>query len=280
MTTNETVKTNEHETWKSVAQAWNESADYVARVSQPTTQKMIEHAHLQTGQRVLDIACGTGEPALPMAERVGPNGKVIATDLVEEMVRYTSEQARRRGLTNVEARRVDGEALDFPAETFDVVSIRWGIMFMPDPLACLRDAHRVLKRGGRIVVSTWAGPEQNGWIAKPMGLLRGALGVPAPAPGAVGLFAFADKARLSQVLAEGGFSEVIVESVTLPIVDFATRAEYVGLLVGLVGPFQALWQRLADSQKATLRAQIEAMVAPSDGRFTIEGVNWVASGVK
>jgi SAM-dependent methyltransferase len=213
---------------------------------------------------------------------VGPAGFVLGTDFVEPMLAFAREKAVAAGLRNLEFRCVDGEALDEPAESFDAVTIRWGLMFMPDPLACLRSAHKALKAGGRIAVACWAGPERNPWASLPSGIGMRLAGIPKPPPGSVGLFAYADPKRLEGVLAEAGFKNVAVESVDLPMIDFDTFDEYWTWASELVGPLASILQKLTPEQKAEVVAELKAEVAKLSpgGRTVLGGTTWVASGQK
>src|SRR5262245_12119379 len=113
---NAAMKENQHKAWSNVAAGWKKHDAWMTELTKGVTAKMV--AGLKPGQRVLDIACGTGEPSLSAAERVGPSGHVLATDFVEEMVSYAREKAERRGLKNMEFRRMDGEALDIGPAKF------------------------------------------------------------------------------------------------------------------------------------------------------------------
>src|SRR5437763_1435369 len=126
----QTAKANQFKAWQAVAPGWKRWSDLMRRITKPLTDRMV--AEVSPGQRVLDIASGCGEPAIAMAEKVGPQGSVLGTDLVEDMLVFAREHAAARGLTNIEFRHVDGEELDVPPGSFDVVTMRWGLMFMPD----------------------------------------------------------------------------------------------------------------------------------------------------
>ena len=88
------------------------------------TDRMLYPAQLKPGDSVLDMTCGTGEPAIPAAQRVGPTGKVIAIDWIVDMVTFAREKAHTMGVTNIEFRVADGEALDIAPASVDAVTIR------------------------------------------------------------------------------------------------------------------------------------------------------------
>lgn len=272
------LKSKEHKAWTSVAPGWRTHDAYLVRASAPVTERMLQLAEVAPGNYVLEIAAGTGEPAIPAARKVGPAGRVIATDFVEEMLAFAREKAARAGITNIEFRRVDGEALDFPDGSFDVVTSRFGIMFMPEPDTCLRAVHRILKPGGRVAVATWAAPDKNTWVSTVAGILRTLANVPPPQPGAPGIFAFADERRLRGALEGAGFRDVKVEPVELTIADHDTPAAYLTFLLEIAGPLAALWAQLDSEQKEAAAAEISKHVAGTDGRVKMNGVAWVAAG--
>jgi ubiquinone/menaquinone biosynthesis C-methylase UbiE len=125
-------------------------------------RRLVELAQIPSGSRVLDVATGRGAVLFPVAERVGPSGAVIGIDLSEEMVRTTGEDVRRRGLQNVEIRRMDAEELSFADASFDHVLCGLGLFFFPDVLRALSEIRRVLRQGGVVAASTW-GKEEPAW---------------------------------------------------------------------------------------------------------------------
>lgn len=274
------LKQREHRTWTGVAPGWRKHDERLVRSAAPVAARMLDLLALRPGMTVLDIACGTGEPAIPAAERVAPGGRVIATDFVEEMLAFAREKAARRGVSNIEFRRVDGEQLDVPPESCDAVSIRWGLMFMPDPLACLRRTHGALKKNGRIAVACWAPPDKNPWASVPMGIVRRCLNAPPPPPGTPGLFAFADPSRLRGVLDEAGFRDTAVEAVDVPFADFDSGEAYFTFILELAGPIAALFAQLSPSEQAAAREEIIGAAAGPNGQVHLHGMTWVASGTK
>lgn len=273
------IKEREHKTWTYVAPGWRKHDARLVEISTPVTERMLELARIKDGHQVLDLACGTGEPALAAAARVG-QGKVFALDFVEEMLEFAREKSAARGLRNIEFQRADAEELHFPDNTFHAVTIRWGLMFMPEPLVCVKKAYRVLKPGGHFVAACWAGPTDNPWASLPMGIIRRELGIEPPPPGSPGLFAFADSARLESVLHEAGFHHVTVEPVTVRMADFDTGADYFNWTYELAGPLAMLFNQIPKDRQQQVRAEIERAVTGPDGRVVLNGITWVAHGEK
>lgn len=268
--------------WARAAPGWRKHDTRLRETSEPVTLRMLELAAIAPGQRVLDIASGSGEPAIPAAEVVGLEGYVLGTDISADMLEIAREKAQARGLNNIEFLVVDGEELDVEAESFDAVLCRWGIMFMPEPVRCLRQAHQALKPGGRIVVTVWGPPERNPFFTVPMSVLRQHIDVPPPQPGAPGIFAFADPDRLASALQEAGFRDAQVEETVLPMALFDSGEEYWQFTRELAAPIAALVAQLPpDTQHAISREVAEAAVAGSpEGKVSLNGSPLFACGVK
>ncbi len=122
-------------------------------------------AALAPGERVLDVACGTGLIAFAAATAVGARGEVLGVDLSGRMVESAGRQARERELANIDFARMDAEQLGLPDASFDVVLCALGLMYVPQPRQALREMHRVLRPGGRIVLAVWGERARCGWSA-------------------------------------------------------------------------------------------------------------------
>ena len=146
--------------WAARGRHWDRRADEIAEQAARLNAPLIEAAAIAPGQRVCDIATGAGEPALGMAELVGADGRVFATDLVPEMMLGARRRAAARGLRNVEFRTADMRALPDADGAFDRVVCRFGLMFCPAPAAAVAEARRVLKPGGRAAWLVW-GPRDD-----------------------------------------------------------------------------------------------------------------------
>jgi ubiquinone/menaquinone biosynthesis C-methylase UbiE len=277
------AKQKQHKSWTMVAPGWGKYDPLMRAWASPVTERMIEMAAIREGSRVLDIACGAGEPALTIAEQVGPEGAVLATDFVEEMIGYARSKAQALSLTNVEFRCVDGEVVDAMKNAFDAVTMRWGLMFMPDPVKCMHCAHSALRPGGKAVISVWTEAANNPFVTVPLGVLKRHMDIPTPPPGAPGIFALADPDRLYSIFAEAGFVDVSIEQVSLPMADFSTGAEYDTFIREIAGPVASLFAELPVDKQAIVKQEIardaEAHSA-KPGRVYLHGVTHVVVGTK
>ena len=130
---------------------------------EPAQDALMTLAAIGQGERVLEIACGTGLVTFRAAECAGAGGSVIATDISERMVRHAAEEAVRRGLGQVRCLRMGAESLEFPSESFDAVICALGLMYVPDVPAALAEMRRVLTPAGRAVVAVWGARKYCGW---------------------------------------------------------------------------------------------------------------------
>jgi len=146
---------------------WDKAADryegYWAAQLKPAQDRLLEIAALRAGERVLDVACGTGLITFPAAAAVGPHGSIVASDISDRMVERIEATAAARGFANITARRAHAGESSFEAGSFDAVLCGLGLMYVPEPLAALREMRRVLKPGGRAVAAVWGARSQCGW---------------------------------------------------------------------------------------------------------------------
>ncbi len=145
---------------------WDRAASHYERFwaeqLQPVRDALLTSAALQSSERVLDVACGTGLVTLLAAELVGEQGMVVGTDLSDTMIQAARLEGERRGLA-AKFFQMNAERLDFADATFDVVLCALGLMYVPDPERALAEMLRVVRPGGRVVASVWGARRECGW---------------------------------------------------------------------------------------------------------------------
>ena len=196
------------EAWRESAQYWAKYSDTIRTMFMPLTRALVEHAGIHEGQSVLDVAGGTGEPSLTIAEIVGPTGSVTCTDAVSEMVETARSEAQRRGITNVQFRQCTADALPFPSDSFDVTVSRLGAMFFPDPVAAIREMLRVTKPNGSLALAVWHKSELNPFCHVVTGVIDRHINPGADDPDAPNAFRFAEPGKLAGIMTEAGASDV------------------------------------------------------------------------
>ena len=210
-------KNAQREQWNKDGAAWRRWNPTLDRWYGEATRQMLDLARIQPGQRILDIAAGAGEPAVSAAERVGPRGYVLATDISEGIVELARQVAHERGLKQIETRAMDGEKLDLPDASFDAVLCRLGLMYMPHPVTALREWRRALRAGGRVAVAVFSTPDRNSWGAMPAAIIRRRAQLPPPVPGQPGPFSLGGDGVLAEALRAAGFSEIETRIVQAPL---------------------------------------------------------------
>ncbi len=186
---------------------WRRYDAIEARLSAPLSERMLDLAAIAPGMRVLDVATGRGEPALRIAKRVGSHGSVLCVEPAAAILQIAREQAAQQGLTNLEFRESDAEALgDLAAGSFAAATMRWGLMYMKEPLWALRHIRRALVPGGLLVVALLAEPERMPYYTLPRQLLAKYRALPPIDYTAPGPFRYADPARIAADFAQAEFT--------------------------------------------------------------------------
>ena len=276
------IKERERDSWMSVAEGWHRRDDLLRKGAAPVSEWMLARAGITEGHQVLDIASGTGEPAISAARLVGDKGRVTGTDLVEEMLVFAREKAQQAGLANIEFNCSDGEALDFEAETFDAVTIRWGLMFMPEPGVCLTSVYKLMKRGGRISIACWSDPEKNPFISLLTKTLGKYMELPKPPSGAPGIFAFADPDRLRAVIETAGFRDIALQEMEVDFIEVDSGRAYWEAMSDMAAPVMQFVNQMDSATRSWFVDDVitSADELKQDGVLRMRGTTWVASAVK
>jgi len=204
------------EAWNSAAAGWDAGFDWYARNLASLAAWFCDRV-ASPGARVLDVACGTGLPAIAIAAKVGPIGHVVATDIAPQMLAAVGRRAGKEGLSNLDLREMDAQSLEFEAGSFDAVTCSCGLMLFADPVAALGEMRRVLVPGGCLAVAVWAQPADNPFFTIPAAAVS-ALFPPADSnrkpPNGYSLGA---PGQLDRTLAAAGLGDISVERIALTV---------------------------------------------------------------
>ncbi len=244
--------------WRENAFYWQKHRDAIRRMFEPITQALIARAGIVEGQSVLDVAGGSGEPSLTIAERVGPNGSVLCSDVVAEMVNIAQGEAQRVGLTNIKFRQCAADSLPFENDCFDVVVCRLGAMFFPDPLAAVHEMLRVAKPSGVIALAVWGRSELNPFFSLSNEALERQLPAGAPTdPDAPGAFRFAEPGKLARILQQAGAIEVRERPLEFQIVAPFTPKEFWEMRSETSGTLREKLATLSQQQRELIAHEVE-----------------------
>lgn len=260
-------KTTTRAQWEDAAEAWSRWGPAIEAWLGEATERMLDACQLTTGSRVLDVAAGAGGQTLVAARRVGPTGHVLATDISPRILEYAASAARDAGLPQVSTQELDGEHLDVPAESFDAVISRVGLIYFPDQQAALAGMRAALRPGGRISSVVYSTADRNGFFSVPIGVIRRRAQLPPPAPGQPGPFSLGGPGAAEEALTRAGFRDVTVETVPSPV-RMASAAECVQFERESFGALHQMLSGLPEPEREEAWAEIGEALAQfeqSDG---------------
>src|SRR5437588_3125859 len=273
----DTYRQRSLETWGQMAAGWEARREWLMSVTGAVNDWLARSADPRPGQTVLEIAAGTGDLGFRLAELVGEAGRVISTDFAPEMVDVARRNGSARGLRNVEYRVLDAERMGLEDDSVDRVVCRWGNMLMADPAAALRESRRVLRAGGPLCLAVWRTADVNPWAAVPAITLVQRGHLPAPEPGAPGIFAMGDAERTLEMVRAAGFGEPDLQEITFAF-GYADSDDFWDAIVRLAGPLARAISALPDGERRATREAIVENMAPfrnDDGSYTAPASTWV-----
>lgn len=189
--------------WDDFARPWLDSATELEASLRPVLHALMEAAQLKTGERVLDVGCGTGPSLVTASKAVGPTGQVVGIDIAPPLLARAAERA----LENVALITGDAANHDYPSnKKFDVILSNFGIMFFENTAAAFTRLRSAVRPGGRLAVSVWGVPKNNPWFSMPRQIIDELIpDVPRPDPAGPGPMRFGDPGPLVEALKVAGW---------------------------------------------------------------------------
>jgi ubiquinone/menaquinone biosynthesis C-methylase UbiE len=221
----------------------------------PARNWTLQLAALEPGERVLDLACGTGLVTLAAGQIVGPGGSVLGTDLSGQMVEVARQRAVEQRAANVSFKRMDAQTLQLPDATFDVVLCSLGLMYVPDAQHAVREWRRVLKPGGRVAIAVWGKRANCGW--SPVFPIVEAEVESDVCPL---FFALGEHDALAQLCMDAGFRNIrqrrVASALKYDDAETACDAAFIG------GPVALAWSRFDEEVRAEARERYKHAIEP------------------
>jgi ubiquinone/menaquinone biosynthesis C-methylase UbiE len=255
----EEIREQQKQSWNKFSPGWKKWDELTMDFLKPMGLEIIDQIKPSGNDVVLDIAAGTGEPGLTIATMLN-GGKVIITDLAEDMLAITKENATARGITNIETKACDVCELPFADNSFDAVSCRFGFMFFPDMQLAINEMARVLKPGGRIATSVWNIPEKNFWVTATMGTITRNMDLPQNPPGAPGMFRCCKPGLMKELFEKAGLKNITEKEVASKLRS-GTVERYWNMITEIGAPIVAALSKADDAMRQKIKKEVFELVS-------------------
>lgn len=251
----EQIIDSQRQDWNRVAGGWEKWDRFFDEQMAFLNHRLVADARLRSGLRVLDLGSGTGYPALLAAQTVGANGSVVGVDLAEHMLAVADRKAKRLDLHNVLFKTCDVTTLPFESASFDAVTSRFCLMFLPEIAKATAEIKRVLKPGGWVATAVWSAPEQNPSIGLAMAIVKQVIDLPPPDPTAPGVFRLAKPGELASMFEQAGLADV-TDQEFFGEWSYGSTDEYYTSLMEIAAPVQNLMATLSEAQRQEVKRLI------------------------
>jgi ubiquinone/menaquinone biosynthesis C-methylase UbiE len=269
------------QTWEAAAPGWAKWEGKISAELSGATDTLIDMAGVRTGMRVLDVACGAGIQSIRLAERVGPGGSVVASDISTTMLEHVRENAARAGFRNVETVECAAEEVDTSIGPFDASICRLGLILFPSPRKALDSVKNVLRPGARFAALVFTTPRENAFMAQPMQILLRHAHKEPPTAGQPGIFALGADGVLPQTMRDSGLEDV--RSTTLHALLTAPSASAALVMMReAFGAYRAVVAGLEPDEAARAWEEVLECLKQfeTDGKFEANLEFAIASGAR
>ena len=242
---------------------------------EPAQTLLLKMAMPRSGERVLDIACGTGLVTFRVAGMVGPAGQVVGTDISDAMVDHCTRNAEAQGITQVTFARMEAEKLDINDGYFDAVLCGLGLMYVTDFAGAIQEMFRVTRPGGRAASAVWGRRGACGWADIFEIVDRRVSTDVCPL-----FFQLGTGDLQKRLFAEAGFKDVRSERINVTLDYDSAEAACVAAFVG--GPVAMAYSRFDEKTQGRANAEYVESIAPyrKGERYEIPGEFIVTLGAK
>jgi SAM-dependent methyltransferase len=274
------IEATQRATWDRIAAGWERWDDVVQQMLGPVAETMIRSLGIRADQHHLDVAAGTGQPGLTIAQ-LSARGQVVLTDLAPAMLAAARRIAQVNGIDNIDTYECSANALPFPDGSFDSATCRFGLMFVPNPSRAVAEFARVVRPGGRIAVSVWTEPEENPWATIPTAAIGAQVAQPAPDSDAPGTFRCATPGAIAALIRAAGLGDVTESDVPV-VMTTDSPDQYWRLITELTAPVVAVLEPLDEAARQRIADDVISRARPfqTTGALRIPGMARCVTGTK
>ena len=251
----EQISEQQKQVWNKVSAGWQKWDQFIMQFLRPMGDAIIDRLEIKEDDIVLDIAAGTGEPGLTIAG-IAKKGKVIGTDLSDEMLQIAEVNAVAKGLKNYSTKASDVSKLPFDDNSFTKISCRMGFMFFPDMQVAADEMYRVLKPGGRVAISVWSAADENFWSTAMTSVMNKHIEMPTPTPG---MFRCSKSGLMTDIFAKAGFKHIGEQPMTGKV-DFIDADTYWQNRTDISEPVIAAMGKMDETTIAAIKNEVYALI--------------------
>lgn len=256
-----------------VAALWKRFDEQELRLTHWISEAMLEMGAVAKGMRVLDLATGRGEPAIPAAHRVGPQGRVTCVDASAPVLAMAQARAENEQLTNLDWHVLDARHADQIAShgTYDVITSRWGLMYMEEPKQALLAARKCATEQAHLVLAVWCEPTRVDYIQFPRDILAREISLPPHDIDNPGPFYYADPEKLDDHCQQTGWRIDAMQELYTPVMEADSPDELIewASLFGVRRLLEGQPATVVNNWKAAMRAESDRLLR--DHRYRLGG---------